>query len=137
MSAFDALWTHTCTVQVKSTGAGSSAGYGHGTDSWADYATGVRCRLMNRAGSTGWQAEIVRADVAAAQISWNVLHMAYQSYLVPDLDDPPEAKYRITNIRDRAGNLVDAGPFNIRNVFNAAGRQHHMEIAVIRQPVAA
>jgi len=133
VSVLKSLLIHTCTIQKNTPGAGSSSDYGHGTDSWADYATGVKCRLMPRPGASGWSAEQVARSTEGADMSYHTLFLEYRSDLMAD---GAEGTYRITNIQDANGTVIDAGPFDIKLVRNAGGQGHHLELALIRQPVS-
>jgi hypothetical protein len=125
---------HTCTIQSRSLAAASAAGFGHGSATWSDYATGVACRLAPLSGiAAARQAELVSVQTAGAPVSYWTLYLAWRSDL---LADGAAATYRISNVRRAVdGSLVDAGPFDIEMARDAAGQGHHLEVALTRAPV--
>ena len=55
-------------------------------------------------------------------------------------DDAPDALkthgsediYRVTNLKDENGNVIDAGPFDIDRQENQAGHSHHVKLNLLR-----
>lgn len=127
MSLIDRMLKHTCTIE-KST-PGDLDEWGQQEDSFADHAT-VPC-LLQTYGARRDQSEVVNRFTDAAQVEWYVLFVGYRSDLMAK---GAERLYQVTNIKDAAGNVLHAGPLDIRLVMNAGGQQHHLEVVVVAKP---
>lgn len=116
------LLTHTCNVIQ----AGSTTDLGHTLASWTagtTTTTGIACR---------WQPRVEREMATGAIIATHVLFMLWA-------DAPASLKargaaktHRITNVTDRAGNVLDTGPADVVEVQDAAGSEHHLELRLLR-----
>jgi len=130
---FDSLLIHTCTIVEAGT---KDAGYGHGsTPDWdnpASTKSGVAFRLMPRDGDSRFNAELHTATSAGAKLSQWLGFMNYVDAPSGLFDKNASLKFRIVNVLDKAGNVVDAGPFDIRDVAIASGDFHHIELSLRR-----
>ncbi len=126
MALIDRMLKHTCTIQKNAPSTATAATWGQQGDSFVDYETDVPC-LMQSYGSKRDQAEVVNRFTDAAQVEWYMLFMRYREDLIAS---GAEQTYQITNVQDAQGNMLHAGPLNIRLVMNAAGQQHHLEVVV-------
>lgn len=111
------LLIQTCTLQQRTEGAGSAAGYGHGTTTWAVAATGVACRLDAQV-ARGSGGEVVNRQNEGAPVLYYTLFLAWRSELAAY---GASAEYRVTTVKRADGTTVDAGPFDIQHVTGAGG----------------
>jgi hypothetical protein len=123
----DRMLRHVCTLRKWTPGEVDE--WGQYEDKWTDYAT-VRC-LLQAYGARRDQAEVVNRYTDAAQVEWYVLFMPYRPEL---LAAGAEQAYQVAHVKDARGNVVHAGPLDIRLVMNAGGQQHHLEVVVVSKP---
>lgn len=103
--SYDSLLNITCTIEVNT--QTQNATTGEMTNSWATYASGVRCRLDQASGS----GEIRVPNDLLSKVS-HVLFLHYRT-------DLTEFLYRID---------IGGTKYNIMRINNAGGQGHHTEI---------
>ena len=116
---FAARLIHTCTINQYTEGTADS--HGQKAITYPALATGVACLYMPEAHRLipGQEIKDRRQDVLLSD--W-IVFMAYRT-------DVTE-KDRITDIKNAAGTVLEAGPLNIRLIKNAGGQSHHLELHV-------
>lgn len=129
MSAFDSLMVHTCTVERAGTKTGS---YGHGgTPDFANpttTTTGVTCRLRRLTAR-----ERIETGMAGTVVADYVLDAAVADAPATLRTAGAETTHRVTNVVWRDGGAsVDAGPFDVLRVIDAAGEGHHLMLELRR-----
>jgi len=112
---------HTCTIQKRT--AGTADSHGQPAITYPNLATGVACLFMPRAHRLEPGQEVADRTKEVLVTDWT-LWMAYRA-------DVTEGD-RVATIADAAGTTLEAGPFNIRLIKDAAGRQHHLELHLER-----
>jgi hypothetical protein len=126
---------HTCTLQKRTEGAGSAAGYGHGTTTWAAATTGVACRLDAQPARGGYGGEEVNRQNEGAPVLYYTLFLAWRSELATY---GASAEYRVTTVKRADGTTIDAGPFDIQHVTDAGGSLGRLlELSLLRAAVTA
>lgn len=116
------LLIHTCSV-VKS---GSVDSYGVSAASWDSGTTTtalIACRVMPKE---------ERELATGALLSSHVLIMAYEDAPSSLLAHGAERTHRIADWKRSAGDLVDAGPFDVIGISNAAGHDDHLTLKLLR-----
>lgn len=129
MSAFDSLMIHTCSVVQAGTKTG---GYGH--TNAADWATptattaSIPCRLRRLTAR-----ERIETGMAGTVVADHVLDMAVANAPASIRVAGAETKHRVINVAWRNGGAsVDAGPFDVLKVVDAAGEGHHLMLELRR-----
>lgn len=125
-------WTHTCTLQSYSTGAGSNANLGHPDPdtAWSNYATAQPCRLHPESGAREMNID-VRGTVAVVVIHYT-LYLPYSATLAGAL---APLTYRVTAVTDDAGTVISAGPLSVVFIADPGSLHHHLELALTRQRI--
>lgn len=116
------LLIHTCSVVQ----AGSVSAYGHSAPDWTTptkTTTLIPCR---------WQPKEERNVATGALLSSHLLMLPYGSAPATLLVHGAESTHRITNIARDCETLLDAGPFDIVAIKDAAGSGHHLELKLLR-----
>lgn len=116
------LLIHTCSVVQ----AGSVDSYGVSSPSWDTPAATtnlVPCRN---------EPDEERETASGAVLSTHWLLMLYADAPASLKVHGAERTHRITNVKDLAGVVLDAGPFDVVNVSDAAGMTEHLELKLLR-----
>ena len=128
MSVFDSLMIHTCSVLQAST----TTDMGHTIKTWTGAGitttTGIPCRLQRM----DMLRNMAVINDTGAVIGDFALWMPY--------DDAPsvlksyssEDVVRITNVVDQDGVSIDAGPFFVTEIIDAAGEHQHIKLVLRR-----
>lgn len=129
MSAFDSLMVHTCSVVQAGT---KTAGYGHtGAMDWANptaTTASIPCRLRRLTAR-----ERVEIGMSGTVVADHILDVAAASAPASLSAAGAETKHRVTNVAWRAnGASIDAGPFDVLKVVDAAGAGHHLMLELRR-----
>lgn len=127
--AFDSLMVHTCSVVQAGT---KTAGYGHGgAPDWATptaTTSGVPCRLRRLSAR-----ERVETGLAGTVVADHVLDVAIGEAPASLRAAGAETRHRIINVAWRdGGDSVDAGPFDVLQIIDAAGAGHHLALELRR-----
>lgn len=104
-----ALLNTTCTIQTNTPTQDST--YGHQSDSWADLATGVPCRLD---GATGGEQRF------PDDIRNRVTHTLFLEYRT-------DITWNNTRI------VIDSVNYNVLLPIDAGGEGHHLELALEKE----
>lgn len=115
MSAFTAKLIHTCTIQQR---AGTSSTDDWEGESWTDAATGVRCLHQRRT-----ERELNTRTMSSTRVQQDVLYMERRTVTQQD---------RVTNIVDRNGTVLEAGPFDITGVVDMGGQGRFLKVYLKR-----
>jgi len=122
------MWDHSCSIVQASTAAG---GYGHNT---FDYTSPTATTLLVDCHySPGGVREIISARTAGVDIQTHSLWMKYAD--APTTLTVPGAtlNHRITTIvRLDTGASVDAGPFDITDIVDMAGKHQLLRLMLKR-----
>ena len=113
--SYNGLLPQTCTIRRYTEGAQDE--YGHPAQTWADLATGVKCRRMN---SKGYETKADDKTVVVADYI----------FFFKDGQDITE-RDRITTLA-LAGTAVDTYTYEVLKVDPILGRkkEHHREVQV-------
>lgn len=120
------LLTQTCTVTAAS--ESTSGEDGRPSQSWttgATVTTGIACRVIEM--PLQMQAEMATQAVQATHIGYIAYGDAPSSLKAATA----ERNHRLSAVA-KGGVTVDAGPFDIRHVSNAAASDHHLELYMTR-----
>lgn len=120
------LLTQTCTITAAL--ESTSGEDGRPSKSWSSGATattGIACRIIEM--PLQQQAELASQAIQATHIGY----VAYADAPASLKAATAERNHRISNIL-KGGSTVDAGPFDIRHVSNAAASDHHLELYLMR-----
>jgi len=113
---------HTCTVRVAADGGDDL--YRHPQLSWSDEATGQACLWQERPHGVVDRSK----DTWAKRLDYDgILYMVYDL----DLDETR----RITAVKDKDSNVLEAGPLRVVWSENAGGQEHHLELYCKRSTV--
>lgn len=127
---FRKLLIHTCAFQVST--AGVADAYGHADITWEDSVTDVPCLFMPKAHKRESGREVLTpgADVFISGFTLFVENT--------DTYNVVTEEYRITDVHLAADDsVVDAGPFDIELVKDAAGQSHHLELYLTKKPMSS
>lgn len=116
------LLIHTCSVVQ----AGTVDSYGVSSPSWdtpTATTTGIACRN---------EPDEERELSSGAVLSTHWMIMLYGDAPASLKVHGAERTHRITNLKDLAGVVLDAGPFDVVNVSDAAGAAEHLELKLLR-----
>jgi hypothetical protein len=117
------LFRHTATIVQAASATGS---YGHTDVSWTSGTTST----ASIAGLL--QARAEREQATGAVVSSHVWFMAYEDAPASLLAHGAEKTHRLTTVVNVAGTTIDAGPFDVVEVQDAAGQEHHLELRLMR-----
>lgn len=127
MSAFDSLMIHTCTIVQ----AGTQDDYGNTMPTWTSgttSTTGIACRLSPVALFRQARGEQATGESIADYELW----LAYDDAPASLLSFGAADTHRVTDVHDAAGSVIDAGPFDIKFIADAAGQEHHLKLSLKR-----
>lgn len=126
---FDSLMIHTCTIIQGGVKTGS---YGHRDVDWATPLftyTDVPCRIQPL--TAGEVEQMVKQNQIVPHTSINI---AWR-YIPEGMHDPRgSANFRIENVYRRDGTVQMAGPFDVKEIVDEAGENHHVRVMLVRQP---
>lgn len=114
------LLLHRATIRRKTYGAVDT--HGQETETWADLATGVHCRLV-------WVTETSAQEFYEGKV---VSTPFYQLFLPKSQDIL--VRDRITAVTHKNGTVMDAGPFDVEEVTSRSDKHgpHHVECRLRR-----
>jgi hypothetical protein len=129
------LLIHTCTLRKRTLSAGSAATFGQQVSTWAEYISGVPCRLDPM--SSKEVADQAKEGTPSAT------HNLFVEFSAMSYTDPTKTftdlatmagagTYQVTNVKDRSGTVIDAGPFDVKPALNLAGTGQLMKIQLVR-----
>lgn len=124
------LMLHYCDIEFAARGMASSGSYGHKTvdfDAPVTVYVKVRCLLQdvsqNFIQTTGRQGEVVADKRMWIPRRWLPASM---------MEHSAAALHQVVNVRTLRGELIQAGPFDVKEIIEAGGVQHHYELALVR-----
>lgn len=103
------MFSHTCTISRRTVDS-TDVNTGHTTYTWANFATGVRCRFD---------------EMTEQEVLGRSLTIVENPRLFMLIGQDVTERDRITNVLDRGGNTIHAGPFEIVGISKPSN--HHVE----------
>jgi len=130
--ALRSLLIHKCTIIEAGV---TDAGYGHGSaPDWANPVntySNIPFRLMPRDGDVRFRIEL-QGKTAGTLIAYWLGFLSYDDAPSGLLEKNASLKFRVQDVVDSNGSVVDTGPFDIKGINLSSGLKHHIELTLKR-----
>ncbi len=125
---------HTCEIDKLAQGVATSASYGHNRILPSSNTTPEHTYTKVQGRMVPLSAIEMQMQQTQGQVTADFHYYVINFDIVSELRTNMTAsvKYQLKNIRDKAGNILRAGPYDINEIVDETGEGHHWRILLRR-----